>query len=172
MLDKSGNSIIVEPLIEGIKIYDNFLGVMSNSPDYNWHLTNIRNYIGLNNHYKEPLKINGLEFKPFGQGGDSFGIPGDYTPPSSFFRALFNKLSILNSKNEEELVVNTNNVLNSVKVPRGSVITQRNTLDCTQHTSFMISNNSNYYFTLYSNPELCRVKLFDYNLELSIPFII
>lgn len=54
VLDKSGNSIIVEPLIEGIKIYDNLLGVMSNSPDYNWHLTNVRNYIGLNNHYKEP----------------------------------------------------------------------------------------------------------------------
>ena len=117
----------------------------------------------------EPLKINSLEYKPFGQGNGNFGIPGDYTPPSRFISVFFNKISGLKSKDEEELVVNANNVLNSVTVPRGSVVTQRDTLDYTQHTSFMISSNSNYYYTLYSNPEIQRVKLDDYILNLSKP---
>lgn len=57
-------------------------------------------------------------------------------------------------------------------MPRGSVVTQRDTLDYTQHTSFMISSNSNYYYTLYSNPEIHRGKLDDYNLNLSKPVTI
>lgn len=85
--DIEGNSIIIEPLETGIKIHDNKLGILANSPDLDWHLTNVRNYIGIQQKQVEPLTINGLTFKPFGQGSGTSGIPGDYTPPSRFLRA-------------------------------------------------------------------------------------
>lgn len=138
---------------------------MANSPDLDWHLTNVRNYIGLTQHHVEPLTINGLTFKQFGQGSGPFGIPGDSTPPARFLRALFNKLTVKAVEGEDHLVVATNAVLNSVKIAKGVVITQRNTLDYTQYTSFMVSSSLTYYFSLYNNPEIIKVEMKDYDLN-------
>lgn len=165
VLDKTGESVILEPLKTGLTITPNTLGVMANSPDINWHYTNVRNYIGLDRHFVEPLTINGLNFQPFGQGNASFGLPGDYTPPSRFLRALYNKLTINEVDTESELIVLANAVLNSVKIPKGTVKTNRNTIDYTQYTSFMSVNNLNYYFSLYNDPAITKVSLNDYKLD-------
>lgn len=165
VLDSSGKSFIIEPLETGITITENHLGVMANSPDINWHLTNVRNYIGITQHALPQLTINGLTFKPLGQVSGTFGIPGDLTPPARFIRALHNKLTVDKVSGENDLVVATNAVLNSVKIPRGTVITQRNTIDYTQYTSFMLNNKLTYYFSLYNNPKLIKVSFDDFDLD-------
>lgn len=165
ILDKTGRSIIIEPLVTGIKVHENKLGVMANSPDYDWHLTNVRNYIGLENHHKDPLEINGLVFEPFGQGAGAFGMPGDFTPPARFIRTLFNKLTVEKANGEDNLVIQANNILNSVKIPRGSVITNKKTFDYIQHTAFMVPKSKSYYYQLYHNPSIIEVKLDDYDLS-------
>lgn len=171
VLDKTGKSVIIEPLKTGIKITPNILGVMANSPDIDWHYTNVRNYIGLNKHHVDPLTINGLTFEPFGQGSASFGIPGDYTPPARFIRALYNKLTINRVDSESDLIIVTNAILNSVKIPKGTVKTSKSTVDYTQYTSFMCVNNLNYYFTLYTDPTITRVSFTDFNLDNKKPII-
>ena len=71
-----------------LKVYDNPLGVLTNSPTFDWHLTNIRNYVKISAVDAGPLKIAGMTFAPLGQGSGLLGIPGDPTPPSRFIRAL------------------------------------------------------------------------------------
>lgn len=164
-VDKSGKSIILEPMADGFHIHPNNLGVMANAPDYGWHLTNVRNYINLDPKQVESRVIFGEKFAPFGQGSGTFGLPGDYTSPSRFIRTLFSKLSIEKVSGEEPLVLNASHVLNGVDIPKGSVVTPRNTIDYTQYTSYMVPETSNYYFRMYEAPVIAKVSLFDYDLD-------
>lgn len=163
--DSSGASIIVEPIAEGIKIYDNKLGVLTNAPDYPWHLTNVRNYIGLDPKQIEGRTLYGTDFLPFGQGSGTFGLPGDYTPPSRFIKTLFSKLSTEMVAGEENLVISASHILNGVDIPKGSVITQRDTIDYTQYTSFAVPTTQNYFFRMYDGSQISKVSLHDFDLD-------
>lgn len=165
--DESGNAIIVEKVADGIQIYENKIGVLTNAPDYTWHLTNVRNYIGLDPKQVEPRTLYGKEFKAFGQGSGTFGLPGDLTSPSRFIKTLYNKLSISKAADAKELVVNAYHVLNGVDIPKGSVITQRDTIDYTQYTSFMVNNEKTYFYRLYDSLEIKSFALKDYDLNAS-----
>ena len=93
-IDRTGEGIVLEPVLDGsFKIYD-YLGVMTNSPEYDYHTTNIRNYIGLENKSAVTKKINEeITLQPIenGVGYGLLGIPGDYTSPSRFVRSFFYK---------------------------------------------------------------------------------
>ena len=86
--DPSGAAIVIEITDGGrVSVFDALLGVIANSPTYDWHLTNLRNYIGLSAAPSSPLTIEGLRLAPFGGGSGLVGLPGDYSPPSRFVRA-------------------------------------------------------------------------------------
>ena len=89
--DRTGKSMVIEKTADGLHLMDNPVGVLSNSPDFQWHLTNLRNYMNLSSTQEQPQTWGSLELTPFGQGGGSFGLPGDYTPPSRFVRTAFLK---------------------------------------------------------------------------------
>ncbi len=90
--DKYDDCIVIEPTAEGIKIYDNQLGIMSNNPTFDWHLQNLAFYQNLGVSQKEESNWNGLEIAPFGEGFASVGLPGDWTPPARFIRTAFLKV--------------------------------------------------------------------------------
>ena len=75
--DATGKSIIIEYTAEGLQIYDNVAGVLTNSPPYDWHMSNITNYLNLSPNNPEPTLINGKLFTSVGQGAGIVGIPGD-----------------------------------------------------------------------------------------------
>lgn len=163
--DQTGASVILEVTETGLQIHDNKLGILTNSPDYGWHLTNLRNYIGLHQTQNESRIIYGEEFKPFGQASGTFGLPGDYTPPSRFVRALYSKLSLQAVTGEHDLVVGASHVLNAVDIPKGAVVAAHGALDYTQYTSYLCLNTQNYYYRLYQALEVTKVSLSDFDLE-------
>ena len=85
--DKSGKALVIEPLGGKLVVTDNPLGVLTNSPSFDWHMTNLRNYIALNPRDVPPVKIDGKTLQSFGMGAGMLGLPGDFTPPSRFVRA-------------------------------------------------------------------------------------
>jgi choloylglycine hydrolase len=89
--DKSGKGIVVEFINEKIKIYDNKVGILTNSPTFDWHMNNLRNYISISNLDTESKEINNIIFSKTGHGNGFFGIPGDNTPPARFVRSFLNK---------------------------------------------------------------------------------
>ncbi len=163
--DKTGRSIIVEPRDSGLEVFENETGVLTNAPDYNWHLTNLRNYIGLNPNQRVPRTIDGLELKAFGQGSGTFGLPGDFTPPSRFVKAYYLKTQIKEHEGEYGQVMAASHILNNVDIPKGAVVTQRHTMDYTQYLSFMSATSSKYYFRLYDQPAIVSFDMNDYDLE-------
>ena len=82
-------------------IYDNPLGIMTNAPSLPWQLTNLRQYVGLENFNPITIKKDGFTVSPTGHGDGMFGIPGDYTPPSRFVRlAMFERF--VNRQDDKE----------------------------------------------------------------------
>lgn len=86
--DPSGKSIVIEYLNGELTIFDAPLGVLTNAPSYDWHVTNLRNYVNLSTTGLPSRKIEDLDFRPLGGGSGMIGLPGDNTPVSRFIRAV------------------------------------------------------------------------------------
>lgn len=166
--DKTGATIVIEPGEDGVVIHDNPVGVMANSPDFQWHMTNIRNYIGVNPNPVEPITLFGTKFSPFGQGSGTFGLPGDYTSPSRFLRVLFGKLTVEKPKDEKEALNSILHLLFSVDIPRGSVATDHGA-DYTQYSCAMFCESARYYFKTYDDSQLTMIDLHDHDLDADAP---
>lgn len=87
--DTTGAAIVIEYLEGSLNIYDNPLGVLTNSPPFPYQLSNLANYINLTPDNIPELKLPNYTLKNPGQGSGLSGLPGDYTPPSRFVRATF-----------------------------------------------------------------------------------
>lgn len=161
--DKTGKSLVIEPIEGKLMAYDNLLGVLTNSPNFEWHLLNLRNYINLSNINAKPLNINGMELKSFGQGSGMVGMPGDFTPPSRFVRAAIFTITATPSNTSNEAVFQTFHILNQFDIPVGSVQDKENGViftDYTLMTCVREPNTLKYYFKTYEDP---TVKVVDLN---------
>jgi len=89
VIDATGEAIVVEYINGGeVHIHQPVLGVITNSPTYDWHLTNLRTYIELQTVNREGIEIDGHLYTPLGGGSGMLGLPGDNTPPSRFVQAV------------------------------------------------------------------------------------
>jgi choloylglycine hydrolase len=120
--DATGTSIVIEYTNGALSIYDNKVGAMTNSPNYDWHLLNLRNYANL-----QPLgapasrNIDGVSLAPFGAGSGVLGLPGDFTPPSRFIRAVAFVNTMTPVKDATEGVSAASTMLNNFDIPQGLV---------------------------------------------------
>lgn len=159
MADRSGACMVIEKTSDGLNVFDNPIGVLANSPDFPWHLTNLRNYLNVVPQQSPERSWGTVKLSPFGQGSGTFGLPGDYSPPSRFVRAAWMK-SHTPVPGDRKLAVETCfHLLDCVSVPKGAVITERGTDDYTQYTAFMDLSTCQYYFKTYSNSRITEVML-------------
>jgi choloylglycine hydrolase len=117
--DKTGASIVVEPVEGGLKVHDNPLGVITNSPTFDWHMTNLRNYVALNPRNVPPVTIDGATFRQLGQGSGMLGLPGDFTPPARFVRAAVFSATATPSPDADHAVLQVFHILNNFDIPVG-----------------------------------------------------
>lgn len=161
--DRSGEAIVAEPVDDGIKIYRNEIGVLTNAPTYDWHKINLRNYLGTSNIGREPQKIGDYVIEELGEGTGYLGIPGDYTPVSRFIRLAFTKEYMPIPENEIDAINKMFNVFETVDVPEGVIYTPPEARspyhEKTQCTSIMCAESLKYYFITSSNNRVCCVDL-------------
>ena len=117
--DKTGAGIIIEFTNKGRTVYENTVGVCTNSPPYDFHMINLRNYVELNNTAHKPLHLGGDVFRPLGQGSGLLGTPGDLTPPSRLVRAATLTHFADPVKTSDEAVNLAIHILNTVDIPLG-----------------------------------------------------
>jgi len=147
--DKTGDSIIIEPIAGKLNIYDNKANVITNSPVYEWHTENLRNYIALKPENSPAIKINKYDFASFGQGSGLIGIPGDYSSPSRFIRAAILANAAFQGKNIDEGIGIFFHIMNSFDIPRGAVRGMegnKSFYDTTQWTSASDLTNGRYFY--------------------------
>ncbi|MBY6241033.1 choloylglycine hydrolase family protein [Methylosinus sp. Sm6] len=160
--DASGASIVVEPIGGTLKIADNPLGVLTNAPPFDWHLTNLRNYVKLSPTEAPPLEIGGASFAPLGSGSGMLGVPGDPTPPSRFVRALGLVLSAAPQKDAAETVRLAEHLLNNFDIPMGLVRPSPHEtarFEFTQWSSIADLSRGIYYVKSYEDQVLRSIDL-------------
>ena len=119
--EPSGKAIVIEFLERKIRIFDAPLGVLTNAPTYDWHMTNLRNYLGFSAAERSPIDVRGAELAPLGHGTGAIGLPGDMTPPSRFVRAAAFSASARPTKTGPETMYEAFRILDNFNVPIGAV---------------------------------------------------
>jgi choloylglycine hydrolase len=161
--DRSGKSLVVEPVGGKLLAYGNPVGVLTNSPSFDWHLTNLRNYIGLTPNNAGSIELGGnLALPQFGQGTGMVGLPGDATPPARFVRAVAYSQTALPVDTAAEAVLQVFHIMNSFDIPLGLVRDKTGGVvhvDYTVWTSVADLKNDRWYFRTYTDQAIRVVDL-------------
>lgn len=166
--DKTGKSIVIEPLNGKLVVSDNPLGIMANSPTFEWHMTNLRNYINLSPVNVSPIQVSGLELQQFSQGSGMHGLPGDFTSPSRFVRVAFFAATAIPQANAEQEVQEVFHILNQFDIPMGAVRQVQNGKMAPEYTMITIvrdPDNLKYYYKTYQNQDINVVNLNSFDLN-------
>ncbi len=149
--DESGRQIVLEIIDGRMQIHENDLGVLTNSPDFNWHLTNLNNYVNLFPGAAADNKLGNLTLSQFGAGGGMLGLPGDVTPPSRFVRAYFYQATAPQQPTARRTAMQAFQILNNFDIPVGIEFEEgkipADIPSATQWTSATDMKNRLFYFT-------------------------
>lgn len=168
--DTSGKSIVIEPTKDGLKIYTDNIGVMTNSPSYDWHLQNLANYPTLVNHDIGDYSFLNHEIRESFSGTGSIGLPGDCSSPSRFVKLAFLKRFGALADNEEHAISRMFRMLNQVSFTKGLIEVENTGVDphtnygieaydYTVYSAIMCNESGNYYWISYENPTINCINL-------------
>lgn len=151
--------ITVESVADGLHIYDNSVGVLTNNPPFPMQMAALNNYMQLSPKAPENRFSDKLNFDIYSRGMGAIGLPGDLSSQSRFVRAAFVKMNSASGNGEEECVNQFFHILGSVEQQRGCCITGSGKCEITQYTSCCNADKGIYYYTLYENRRICAVHM-------------
>jgi choloylglycine hydrolase len=153
--DNTGKQIVIEIEDGVVNIHDNPVGVLTNAPNFQWHLSNLGNYINMTPVNPPAHKMGDFMVNPIGHGNGFLGLPGDFTPPSRFVRAAFFKTTAPMLPTAHETMLQCFHILNNFDIPIGMNFPKNEIPDlpsATQWTSAIdLTNKVVYYKTFYNN---------------------
>ncbi len=135
---------------------------MTNSPNFEWHMTNLRNYVNLSATNVPPLALGGVTLAQFGQGSGLRGLPGDFTPPSRFVRAVAFSQSAVQSDTAAQAVLQAFHILNNFDIPYGAVRDVEGGQMHAEYTTWTSDSdlkNLRWYFRTYGDQSIHSVDL-------------
>ena len=158
MISDRNESIVVEPLKEGIKIYDNPVGVMTNNPTFDYHILNLANYMGITREQPTNRFAESIDIKPYSRGMGAIGLPGDLSSASRFVRAAFTRLNSVSGESEGESVSQFFHILSSVAQQKGCCRVEHG-FEYTIYSSCCNTDKGIYYYTTYENSQITGVDM-------------
>ncbi len=153
--DKQG-SIVVESTAEGLQIYDNAAGVLTNSPPFPYHLNDLKRCLNLTARFPHDRFSEVLKLAPTGGGFGAIGLAGDHTSESRFVRAAF---LLHNSRTDTDEVTQCFHILGGVEMQEGAVLTADGKYQRTQYSCCMDTAGLIYHYTTYTNRTISAVSL-------------
>lgn len=87
--DKKGGSIVVEAGDGKYRVYDNPTRVMTNGPDFTWHLQNLNNYTQLTNKDRSTAILGNMKVTQPDSGIATSALPSSDTSVGRFIRAVY-----------------------------------------------------------------------------------
>ena len=162
--DRSG-TITVESVQEGIRVYDNPVGVLTNNPAFPEQMFNLNNYMKLSPKEPENLFSDKIRLKAYSRGMGAMGLPGDWSSQSRFVRASFVKLNSVSGESETDNISQFFHILGSVEQQKGCCVTADGKYETTVYTSCCNCEKGIYYYTTYSNRQISAVDINKVNLD-------
>ncbi len=158
-------TITIESVKEGLKVYNNPVGVLTNNPPFDMQMTALNNYMGLSVKSPENKFSEKLDLKAYSRGMGAIGLPGDLSSQSRFVRAAFVKMNSVSGSGEVESVSQFFHILNSVDQQRGCCDVGDEKYEITIYTSCCNTDKGIYYYTSYDNHQITAVDMYKENLD-------
>ena len=151
-------AITVESCTDGLQVYDNPIGILTNNPPFPIQLFTLNQYMSLSS--EPPINRFGGNYPlhAYSYGMGALGLPGDFSSNSRFVRTAFAKLNSVSGNSEFESIQQFFHILGTVSTPRGCVRMGKNH-ELTQYTSCCNTDCGIYYYTTYNNSQITAVKL-------------
>ena len=162
--DKTG-SITLESVKDGLRIYDNPVGVLTNNPPFDMQMFNLNNYRHISPAGTENTFSKNVELKEYSRGMGGMGLPGDLSSQSRFVRVAFVKENSLSGESEAESVSQFFHILGSVDQQRGCCKLGEKEYEITIYTSCCNTDKGIYYYTTYNNHRISAVDMHKVDLD-------
>lgn len=159
MISDSEESITVEAVKEGIFIYDNPVGVLTNNPPFPFQMFQLNNYMNLSIDSPQNNFFSGLDLNVYSRGMGALGLPGDLSSQSRFIRAAFTKLNAVSKESEKESVSQFFHILGSVEQQRGCCRLGDDEYEISIYTSCCNATKGIYYYKTYDNHQIIGVDM-------------
>ncbi len=150
------SAVTVESVGDGLRVYDNILGVLTNSPDFSFHSTRLADFMTLGAAHPEN-RLTKYKLCAYSRGMGAIGLPGDFSSSSRFVRGVFIKENIKTFRGESR-ANKFFHLMDSLTVPYGCVRTAEGLPVVTIYTSCADRESGIYYYTTYSHRRICAVK--------------
>lgn len=162
--DENG-CITVESMADGLHIYDNPVGVLTNNPPFETQMFLLNNYMSLSAKQPQNTFANGLTLNSYSRGMGAIGLPGDLSSASRFARVAFTKMNSISGESENESVSQFFHILGSVDQQRGCCEVSEGKYEITIYTSCCNAAKGIYYYTTYNNHQISAVDMHRENLD-------
>ena len=153
------SSITVECMADGLHIYDNPVGVLTNNPPFDQQMFMLNNYMNLSPKQPENKFSKDLDFNAYSRGMGALGLPGDLSSASRFAKVAFTKMNSVSGDGEEESVSQFFHILGSVDQQRGCCEVEEGKYEITIYTSCCNATKGIYYYTTYNNHQITAVDM-------------
>ena len=158
-------SIVVETMKEGMKVYHNPIGVLTNNPPFPYQIWNLNNYMHLT---AEPAKNRFspmIDMETYSKGMGGIGLPGDLSSASRFVRATFVKFNAIAEDTESSSVGQFFHILGAVEQQKGCVSVNKQVYEKTIYSSCCNMDKGIYYYVTYDNRQINAVDMRNTNLD-------
>lgn len=154
-MDAEGKGIVLEPKDGRLIAHDNPYGVLTNAPEFPWHVTNLKNFLHLQPENVEEKDFNGVTLSKFGEGSGMVGLPGDFTPPSRFVRSAYFVSDTPKELDRESAILQGFRILSQADIPTGAVIDpHEGNNDETLYTAIMDTKKKAYFVKCHDNIDI------------------
>ena len=158
-------AITVESVKEGLKIYDNPVGVLTNNPPFDVQLFQLNNYMHLSPKTPQNSFCDKLSLNAYSRGMGGLGLPGDLSSQSRFVRVSFVKMNSVSGTSENESVSQFFHILGSVDQQRGCCEVGKGEYEITLYTSCCNADKGIYYYTTYENHQITAVNMHNEDID-------
>ena len=159
-------SIVVEPMADGIKVFENPVGVLTNNPPFDFHLHNLTGYLNLTREEPTNRFAPNFQLTPYSRGMGAIGLPGDLSSPSRFVRAAFVKLNSVCKDTDSASICQFFHILGSVAQQEGCARVG-DAFEKTIYTSCCNTDRGIYYYTTYDNSQITGISMHNTDLSLN-----
>lgn len=165
MIADKKEAITLEAVKEGIKIYENPVGVLTNNPPFKEQMFQLNNYMHLSPKDPKNCFSDKLSLQRYSRGMGALGLPGDLSSQSRFIRAAFVKMNAVSLESEMESVNQFFHILGSVEQQRGCCDVGDGKYEITIYTSCYNMDQGIFYYTTYENHQITAVSMYREKLD-------
>lgn len=159
MISDKRESVVVESVAEGLRVYENRFGVLTNEPPFPYHEAHVADYMHLTADASANKIAPDVELTPYSRGMGAIGLPGDFSSASRFVRAFFAKTNVVAGGGEMGEITAFFRVMGTVSTPSGCVMSESGEPVRTVYTSCADTDSLTYYFTTYENRRVRAVRM-------------